>query len=538
MNTTLEKPPAGVQGGNEAKGDRVLPHISSSPHVRDRLTTGQVMYDVVLALCPAAVVGVYHHGFRAFMVIAVSILTAVMTEFIFDYVAGRPNTLKDGSAVVTGLLLALCLPASVPLYIPYAGSLFAILVVKCLFGGLGKNFMNPALTGRCFLLISFGSVMTNFAVDGVSAATPLADLAAGKLVNVSSTFLGFQNGVIGGSIAALMLGGLYLWVVGGITFEIPAAALVSFSLFLAIFGGQGFDPAFIFAHLCGGGIVMGAVFMATDPVTSPVTSAGQLIFGVLVGVLSGVFRVFGSAADSVSYAIIIANMTVPLIDEFCVPKPYGHRAQTMEKADEKRSLLPKPALALCVITLIAGVALSGVYKLTKDTIAQQQMAANLASYQEVCPGASGFSYDDGINAAVEAAEFDEADFGRVTINEVAVGSDGAGNIAGYVVSVTSADGYDGDVSLSVGISPEGVVNGIAFTELNETPSMGMLCGEPEFKDQFSGVQTDRFTLNKAGGSTADNEIDSVTGASTTSGAVVNAVNAALDFWNTHVKEAG
>ncbi|MBD5148172.1 MAG: RnfABCDGE type electron transport complex subunit D [Oscillibacter sp.] len=535
--TTLTKPTA---QSAQAEKNRVLPGLSSSPHVRSRLTTGQVMYDVILALCPAAVVGVYHHGFHAFMVIAVSILTAVMTEFIFDFVAGRPNTLRDGSAVVTGLLLALCLPASVPLYIPYAGSLFAILVVKCLFGGLGKNFMNPALTGRCFLLISFGSVMTNFAVDGVSAATPLADLAAGKLVDVSSTFLGFQNGVIGGSIAALMLGGLYLWVVGGITFEIPAAALVSFSLFIALFGGQGFDPVFILAHLCGGGIVMGAVFMATDPVTSPVTSTGQLIFGALVGVLSGVFRVLGSAADSVSYAIIISNMATPLIDEFCVPKPYGHRPQSMEPAEEKRPLLPKPALALCVITLVAGVCLSGVYKLTKDTIAEQQMAANLASYQEVCPGAVSFAYDDGVNAAIEALGGDTygADFGRVTINEAVIGADAAGNAAGCVVSVTSADGYDGNVTLSVGIAADGTVNGIAFTELNETPSMGMLCGEPAFKDQFSGVLTDSFILNKAGGSTADNEIDSVTGASTTSGAVVNAVNAALDFWRTQIKEVG
>ena len=508
-----------------------LAHISSSPHVRSRLTTGQVMYDVILALCPAAVVGVYHHGFQAFMVIAVSILTAVMTEFLFDYVTRRPNTVKDGSAVVTGLLLALCLPAGVPLYIPYAGSLFAILFVKCLFGGLGKNFMNPALAGRCFLLISFGGAMTSFAVDGVTSSTPLADLAAGKLVHVGSTFLGFQNGVIGGSVAALMIGGFYLWVVGGITFEIPAAALVSFSLFIAIFGGQGFDPAFLAAHLCGGGIVMGAVFMATDPVTSPVTSTGKLLFGALAGVLSGVFRVLGSAADSVSYAIVISNMAVPLIDEFCVPKPYGHRSQAMESADEKRSLLPKPALALCVITLTAGVALSGVYKLTKDAIAQQQMAANLASYQTVCPGAESFSYDDGLSAAIKSldGEVYGTEFGKAYINEAVVGTDSSGNVAGYVISVTSGDGMEGNITLSVGLLTDGTVSGIAFTEPNETPGLGSLCGEEPFMGQFAGVNTDRFILNKAGGSTADNEIDSVSGASIRSGAIVNAVNAALDF---------
>lgn len=525
MNT-LTKPAA-----QNAEKARVLPVLSSSPHVRSRLTTGQVMCDVILALCPAAVVGVYHHGFHAFMVIAVSILTAVMTEFIFDYVTKRPNTVKDGSAVVTGLLLALCLPASVPLYIPYAGALFAILVVKCLFGGLGKNFMNPALAGRCFLLISFSGAMTSYAVDGVTSSTPLADLAAGKLVHVGSTFLGFQNGVIGGSVAALMIGGFYLWVAGGITFEIPAAALVSFSLFIAIFGGQGFDPAFIAAHLCGGGIVMGAVFMATDPVTSPVTSTGQLLFGALVGVLSGVFRVLGSAADSVSYAIVISNMAVPLIDEFCVPKPYGHRSQSMEAADEKRPLLPKPALALCVITLVAGVALSGVYKLTKDAIAQQQMAANLASYQAVCPEAESFSYDEALNSAIAALDGGVygTDFGKAYINEAVVGADAAGNPVGHVISVTSGDGMEGNITLSVGILTDGTVSGIAFTELNETPGLGSFCGEDAFKDQFAGVNTDRFILNKAGGSTAENEIDSVSGASVSSGAVVNAVNAALDF---------
>lgn len=539
-----------------------LYNVSSSPHVRSKLTTGNVMYDVILALMPATVVGIYYHGFHAFMVIAVSILSAVMTEFVFDYVTGRPNTVKDGSAVVTGLLLALCLPAGVPLYIPYAGSLFAILVVKCLFGGLGNNFMNPALAGRCFLLISFGSVVTNFSVDGVSAATPLADLAAGKVINVTEMFLGFSNGVIGGSIAALALGGLYLWVMGGITFEIPTAAIVSFLAFMALFGGQGFDPVFLMAHLCGGGIVMGALFMATDPVTSPVTSTGQLLFGAAVGILSGVFRVLGSAADSVSYAIIIANMLVPLIDEVSVPVPFGIRQNKTEnpakekpaketavaaksekvkpvaaKSGSVKPGIPKSALILCGITLIAGFCLSGVYGMTKDTIEQQQMAANAASYREVCPEAESFGYDDTLSSAVASlgGEVYGTEFGKVYINEMVVGKDASGKVAGHVISVTSADGFDGNITLSVGISADGTLNGIAFTELNETAGMGMLCGEDAFKSQFSGVTVEKFTLNKAGGSTADDEINSVSGASISSGAVVNAVNAALDFYQANVQ---
>ena len=511
-----------------------LYNVSSSPHVRSRLSTGHVMYDVILSLMPAAFFGVYHFGFHAFLVIAVSVLSAVATEFIFDYIAKRPNTIKDGSAVVTGLLLALCLPAEVPLYIPYVGSLFAILVVKCLFGGLGKNFMNPALAGRCFLLISFSGTVTRFSVDGVSSATPLVDLASGKVVNVTEMFLGFSNGVIGCSIAALILGGLYLWVVGGITFEIPVSVLVSFSLFIALFGGQGFDPVFILAHICGGGIIMGAFFMATDPVTSPVTSAGQLLYGAAVGILSGLFRVYGSAADSVSYAIIISNMLTPLIDEISIPKPFAYRKSNLQ---EDKPKVPRSAVILCVITLIAGVALSGVYGLTKSAIEEQKIAANAASYREVCPDAETFSSDEEISAKVEAlgGEVYGTSFGKAYINEVVVGQDSSGNVAGYVISATSGDGFDGNITVAVGIAADGTVNGISFTELNETAGMGMLCGEAAFKDQFSGVTVDQFVLNKAGGSTADNEIDSVSGASVSSGAVVNAVNAALDFFAANIK---
>lgn len=508
-------------------------NVSSSPHVRSRLTTSKVMYDVILALLPAAVFGVYRFGSHAFLVIAASVLSAVLTEFVFDYIAKKPNTVKDGSAVVTGLLLALCLPAGVPLYVPCAGSLFAILFVKCFFGGLGRNFMNPALAGRCFLLLSFSGVMADYSVDGVSSATPLEVLASGQTVNVTDAFLGFGGGVIGSSIVALCLGGLYLWVIGAVTFEIPAAVLVSFAAFIALFGGQGFDSAYIWLHLATGGVVMGAFFMATDPVTSPVTSAGQLLYGVLTGVLCGVFRVFGSTPDSVSYAIIIANLATPLIDEISVPVPYGFRKQT----EGKRSI-PKSALILCAITLIAGAALSGVYGMTKERIDEQKVAASAASYREVCPQAASFDHDDDLNAAVGAlgGEIYGTEFGKVYINEAVVGKDENGGAAGCVLSVTSADGFGGNhITISVGIAADGTVNGISFTELNETAGMGMLCGEDAFKGQFAGVNTERFVLNKAGGGTAENEIDSVSGASVSSGAVVNAVNAALAFYAENIK---
>ena len=509
-------------------------NVSTSPHVRNRLTTGGVMYDVIIALVPATFVGIYRFGFHAFLVIASAIITAVLTEFIFDYVTKRGNTVKDGSAVVTGLLLALCLPAGVPLYIPFLGSLFAILVVKCCFGGLGHNFMNPALAGRCFLLISFASVMSDYVADGVSSATPLAELAAGNTVDIVQMFTGFSNGVIGCSTIALLIGGLYLWAVGGITLEIPLSIFISFAAFIAIFGGQGFDPAFILAHFAGGGIIMGAIFMATDPVTSPITSTGQILYGIFIGLLAGLFRVYGSTADSVSYCIIIANMLVPLIDKISVPVPYGNK-KPKEKGEKK---FPVAAIALFVITLIAGLALSGVYQLTKDQIDANQMAANVASYQEVVPDASSFEYDDTLTAAVEGLgeEVYGTDFGNTYINEVVVGTDSSGSVVGYVVSVSSMDGMEGEIAISVGFSTDGTVNAISYTVLNETAGLGSLCGEDDFKSQFEGVLTDAFVLNKNGGSTEDNEIDGVSGATVSSSASVNAVNAAISFFNEYISE--
>lgn len=504
-----------------------LLNVSSSPHIRHRQTTQTVMINVVLALMPATVFGIYHFGLHAFLIIASSVLAAVATELIFNIVTKRPNSVKDCSAIVTGLLLALSLSPSVPLYIPVLGSVFAILFVKCLFGGLGKNFMNPALAGRCFLLLSFGTTMTSFQVDGVTTATPLAAMGNGVFESVGQVFLGYSNSVIGGSALALLVGGIYLLATGGITIEIPASCLISFTAFIAIFGGVGFDIPVLMMHLFAGGILMGAFFMATDPVTNPMTPRGHIIFGIIVGLLAGLFRVKGSAPDSVSYAIIIANMLVPFIDKLPVPKPLGYN-----DGEYKKPEFPKSAINLTIITLVAGLALSSVYMLTKDAIEEQNMAASAASYKEVCPDAETFAHDAAIDEAVAAlagTAYSE-EYGRTYINDMIVGTAADGSVAGYVISVTSADGFEGNITMSVGLSTDGTLNGIAFTELNETAGMGMKVNEDAFKSQFNGVQAESFILNKAGGSTADNEIDSVTGASVSSGAVVNAVNTALAFF--------
>lgn len=507
-----------------------LYNLSSCPHVRSKLTTQGVMTDVLIALLPTAILGVVFHGFQAFLVIALSMCSAVVTEYLFNVVTKRKQTIYDRSAMVTGLLLALTMPAKVPFYLPILGSVFAILVVKCLFGGLGHNIMNPALTGRAFLLISFGSMMTQYSVDGVSAATPLALLGQGQTVELLPILMGSASGVIGSSALGLILGGIYLLLRGGITWEIPASMIATTWLFLVIFGGHGFAPSYILPQLFGGGLLMAAFFMATDPVSCPSTRDGQLVFGIFAGLLIGLFRVKGASPDSTTYAVLIADLVGPVIDDLIIPTPFGYRIPK-----ERKKAIPKPVIILLVITLVAGLALSGVYVMTKDTIEENKAAANKAALMQVLPEAADFTTDAELQARL-AAQGDSYNpsFGGAKIQGAAVGVDASGNVVGYAVTVFNSDSYDGGLTLVVGIRADGTVNSISFTELHDTAGMGMKCGDPEFKDQFNNVKVEKFTLNKAGGSTEDDVIDSVSGASMTSGAVVNAVNAALDFVSDHI----
>jgi RnfABCDGE-type electron transport complex D subunit/RnfABCDGE-type electron transport complex G subunit len=507
-------------------------NLSAGPHVRDRWSTSFIMKMVLLALLPATVIGICTFGLKALWVVLVSVISAVGAEFIFDKLMGKPDTWKDGSAALTGLLLALTLSAETPLYAPIIGSIFAIIVVKCAFGGLGKNFINPALAARCFLLISFPGAMTVYGIDGVASATPCADLAAGKVVNLTSMFLGTANGVIGGSILGLLIGGLALWAFDIIHGQICFTVIGAFAAFIALFGGKGLDPAFIAAHLCGGGVILGAFFMATDYVTSPMSRLGQTFYGILIGVLGALFRLYGQAADSFSYSIITANLFTPFIDTYIVDKPFAFRRRAIERRSPnyvKKPLLksiPKPVIALTLIALLAGLALSGAYSLTKDTIDEQKAAAASAAYKAVLPEAESF---EAAKAKVDALEGQVygSDFGRVYINEAMVGKDAAGNVVGWAVSVTSAEGYDGNVTLSLGVSADGTINGISFTELHETPGKGMLWSEPQYRDRFAGKTGTKLTLGQ--------DVDGITGVTITSKAVVNAVNAGLDFINTQLR---
>ena len=303
-----------------------LKKVSSNPHVRARVTTSHIMLAVVIALLPTSIYGIYNFGFKAAVLILVTVASTVLTEYIYERAMKKKITIGDFSAVVTGLLLALNLPVSAPWWIGVIGSVFAILVVKMLFGGLGQNFMNPALAARCFLLISFTGIMTNFECDAYTGATPLAMLKSGESVNVYNMVLGRCNGTIGEtSMAAILIGAIFLLLLGIIDLRVPGTYIVSFVIFLGLFGGNGFDMNYISAHLAGGGLMLGAFFMATDYVTRPITVKGQYLYGILLGFLTCVFRVFGPSAEGVSYAIIIGNLLVPLIEKVTRPRAFGKK---------------------------------------------------------------------------------------------------------------------------------------------------------------------------------------------------------------------
>lgn len=303
-----------------------LMKVSSNPHIRSKMTTNMIMLCVVFALLPTTIFGVYNFGLHALLLIVVTIASCVLFECLFDLIIHKDITVKDCSAIVTGLLLALNLPINAPWWIGVIGGFFAIVVVKMLFGGLGQNFMNPALGARCFLLLAFTSIMTNFATDTYTGATPLAALKAGESVNVYKMVLGFTSGTIGEtSMIAIVAGACFLLLMGIIDLRIPGTYILTFVIFIVLFGGHGVDFNFIAAHLAGGGLMLGAFFMATDYVTRPITIKGQYVFAILLGILTGIFRIFGASAEGVSYAIIIGNLLTPLIEKYTMPKAFGRK---------------------------------------------------------------------------------------------------------------------------------------------------------------------------------------------------------------------
>jgi len=308
-----------------------LYNVSSSSHIRAKDTSAKIMLYVVIGLLPASVFGVINFGIQALVMILVCIATCVASEWIFEKLIHKKSTINDFSAVVTGLLLALNLPHTLPIWQAVLGSVFAIIIVKMMFGGLGQNFMNPALGARCFLLVSFAGTMTSFTYDGVTGATPLALLKSGESVDTMKMLLGTTAGTIGETSAiAILIGAIFLIATGVIDLTIPASYILSFIVFILLFGGHGFDVTYLVAQLCGGGLMLGAFFMATDYVTSPITPMGKIVYGILLGLLTGLFRIFGANAEGVSFAIILSNLLVPIIEKFTIPRAFGQKKEVKQ----------------------------------------------------------------------------------------------------------------------------------------------------------------------------------------------------------------
>ena len=314
-----------------------LLNVSASPHVRDRVSTREIMLDVCIAMIPTAVYGVVQFGLHALWVILVTVAAAVLSEYLWQRGMKNEVTITDFSAVVTGLILALNMPPEIPLWIPALGAVFAIVIVKQMFGGLGQNFMNPALAGRCFLLISLAKYMNNFtskaiSFDATTGATPLAVMKTAMKagtpatadVNLFQLFVGHIPGTIGEvSAIALLFGAAYLLWRKVISFEIPVIYIASTALFVFIFGEHNVN--YVLAQVLGGGLIFGAFFMATDYASTPLTKKGQVIYALIIGILTGLFRIFGTGAEGVSYSIIIGNMLSPLIESATIPKAFGRR---------------------------------------------------------------------------------------------------------------------------------------------------------------------------------------------------------------------
>lgn len=310
--------------------------VSGTPHVRSKESIQSIMRDVIIALVPATAAGIYYFGLRALILIVAAIISAVFFEWLYEKITRKPVTINDLSAVVTGLLLAMNLPASAPVWVAIVGSAFAIIFAKQLFGGLGQNFINPALAGRAFLLASYPTEMTTWVVpnglaaDAATYATPLAQLKNGTLdASLGQLVMGQVGGTIGETCAiALIIGGIYLLYKHVISWKIPVIYIATVFILFAVIGRHGMRMPL--QEIFAGGVMLGGIFMATDYASSPVTPKGQVIFAVGAGLLTYLIRTFGGYPEGVSYSILIMNCCVPLIERFTEPTIFGALPKTKE----------------------------------------------------------------------------------------------------------------------------------------------------------------------------------------------------------------
>ncbi len=304
--------------------------VSSSPHIRDKSTIQKMMLDVIIALLPATLGALYYFRINGAKIILLSVLTAVASEAVFQKLRKQPVTINDLSAVVTGLLLAFNIPSSAPWWIPVLGAIIAIVVVKQFFGGIGHNFMNPALAARIMLMVSYTGHMTSWVkpgVDAVSTATPLSFVKGltevpGKAPKLFDMFIGNTGGCLGETSAILLiLGGIYLVYRGVISIQVPAIYIATVAVATLIFGQ--FDVYFMVYHLLAGGLMLGAIYMATDYASAPVTPKGRVIFAFGCGILTSIFRLYGGYPEGVGFSILLMNIAAPLIEKYTSPRVFG-----------------------------------------------------------------------------------------------------------------------------------------------------------------------------------------------------------------------
>lgn len=307
--------------------------VEASPHIRSSRTTKNIMLDVIIALCPALIASIVLFGYKAAVLTAVCVACCVLFEFLFNKIVKKPGTVSDLSAIVTGMLLSFNLPVDLPIYMAVIGSFVAIVIVKCLFGGIGQNFANPAITARIVLMLSFTAAMTTWteplawlkgSTDAMTSATPLGVISSGEgaLPSLMDMLLGVRGGCLGETCtAALLLGGLYL-IIRGVIRPITPICFIGTVAVLSFFSG-GFDLNFVAYQVMGGGLVLGAFFMATDYATTPMTDKGKVVFAIGCGLITFLIRQFANYPEGVSFSILVMNCLTPLIDRFTAAKPFG-----------------------------------------------------------------------------------------------------------------------------------------------------------------------------------------------------------------------
>ena len=524
----------------------------TSPQIAQPAGISSVMLDVIVALMPALAMAVFLFGLRVLALAAVSVGTCVLAEYGYRRLRGQTNTVGDLSACVTGLLLAMSLPVTAPYWAPVLGGLFAIVIVKQFYGGLGRNFLNPALAGRT-LLCTFPGLMTSWVdafqhpgllgtADAVSSATPMALLHAGEVpdLTLGQMLLGQHGGAMGGTpVFMLLLGGVYLISHRVITPRVPLAYLGTVALLTLLFprGDQG-ALAWMLAQLCSGGLMMGAIFMASDYTTTPVTPMGQTLFGVGCGIFTVLLRYFGSYPDGVGWAILTMNCCVWLLDRAALPRRFGLgpfaqvRAwgrQVKESAsqihfvrpklklfsragegtmpgegyvDELRGKLPQAA-AVGGVFLGVCLVLFGVHRATDYATVRAETEAQAALLSQVMP---------------QATVRTETPYQAPGALSITAGYNDSG-LVGYCVEVQS-HGFGGLLTAVVGVDTNGEVTGVAITDHRETEGMGTEALTEEYLSQYVG----KSGTIRDGGS---NSVDAVSGATATSDAVTDCVNQAL-----------